>query len=358
MVINVIEKSFLLFLIAGFSLSTTAQQQTQERESKGYIAHDPVMIKNDSTFYLFVTGGGMAKSTDLENWTKLKPVPGKLEWVTESIIPGYRGGFWAPDIQFSNGEYYLYYSPSAFAKNTSAIGVMTNKTLDQDDPDYKWVDHGMIVQSIPGRDFWNAIDANVYFERKWGGETTGWLTFGSFWGGIKLVKLAPDMKSLAEPQEWYTVAKQKRTFGMPDTDPGDGTIEAPFIYSRHQYYYLFVSLDYCCRGLESNYNVVVGRSRDIRGPYFDKNGVPMYAGGGTYVAGPNNDYAGIGHCAVYDFDGKTYFIAHGYDKHDNGLSKLIVKEITWDRAEWPIVVFDNVETDDAKPDEVIETKEE
>jgi len=322
-------------------LFVSAQPNWQPDDSKGFTAHDPVVIKQDSTFYLFVTGGGVAKSTDLENWTRLNPVPSRLEWVTNDIIPGYRGGYWAPDIQFYNGKYYLYYSPSAFAKNTSAIGVMTNTTLDQDSPDYKWEDHGMIVQSIPGRDFWNAIDANVYFERGWGRRGgTGWLSFGSFWGGIKLVKLDSTMTALAEPQEWYTIAKQERTFGMPDTDPGDGTIEAPFIYHRQQYYYLFVSLDYCCRGLESTYNVVVGRSRDIRGPYFDKSGVPMYAGGGTYVAGPNEDYAGIGHCAVYDFDGKTWFVAHGYDKQDQGRSKLIVKEISWDRAEWPTVIFD------------------
>lgn len=329
----------LIVLLAALSYVGKAQNPATN-QSKGYIAHDPVMIKQDSTYYLFVTGGGMAKSYDLENWTTLEPVPSCLEWVTDSIIPSYRSGYWAPDIQYYDGTYYLYYSLSAFAKNTSAIGVMTNKTLDQEDPGYAWADHGMILQSIPGRDFWNAIDANVYFERSWGGKVTGWLSFGSFWGGIKLVKLAEDMKSLAEPQEWYTIAKQERTFGMPDTDPGDGTIEAPFIYRRHQYYYLFVSVGYCCRGLDSTYETVVGRSRDIRGPYFDKNGVPLYAGGGTYVAGPNEDYAGVGHCAVYDFDGKTYFVAHGYDKHDQGRSKLVVREISWDRAEWPTVKFD------------------
>jgi len=329
----------LTVLIAGVSdvSAQPAQPAKSRRVSRGYVAHDPVMIKQDSTYYLFVTGGGMAKSTDMQHWTNLKPVPSKLDWVTDDIIPGYRGGYWAPDIQYHNGTYYLYYSPSAFAKNTSAIGVMTNKTLNQDDPNYQWTDHGMIVQSIPGRDFWNAIDANVYIERGWGGQATGWLTFGSFWGGIKLVKLAPDLKSLATPQEWYTVAMQERTFGMPDTDPGDGTIEAPFLYHRYQYYYLFVSTDYCCRGLDSSYKVVVGRSRSVTGPYYDKDGLPMYAGGGTFVAGESTNYAGVGHCAVYDFNGKTYFVAHGYDKHDNGSSKLIVKEMTWDRTDWPSV---------------------
>lgn len=328
---------FVLLLCGTFSF---AQGSWKPDDSKGFTAHDPVIIKQDSTFYLFTTGGGIAKSIDLENWERLKPVPSQLDWVTEDIIPGYRGrGYWAPDIQYLDGTYYLYYSPSAFAKNTSAIGVMTNKTLDQNSKDYKWEDHGMILQSIPGRDFWNAIDANVYFDRKWGGEVTGWLSFGSFWGGLKLVKLDSTMKALAEPQEWYTIAKQERTFGMPDTDPGDGTIEAPFIYKRHQYYYLFISTDYCCRGLDSTYQTLVGRSRNIEGPYFDKEGVPLYAGGGTFVAGETEKYAGIGHCAVYDFDGQTYFVAHGYDNDDKGRSKLVIKEIEWDRAEWPMVKF-------------------
>ena len=328
---------FVLLLCSTFSF---AQGSWKPDDSKGFTAHDPVIIKQDSTFYLFTTGGGIAKSIDLENWERLKPVPSQLDWVTEDIIPGYRGrGYWAPDIQYLDGTYYLYYSPSAFAKNTSAIGVMTNKTLDQNSKDYKWEDHGMILQSIPGRDFWNAIDANVYFDRKWGGEVTGWLSFGSFWGGLKLVKLDSTMKALAEPQEWYTIAKQERTFGMPDTDPGDGTIEAPFIYKRHQYYYLFISTDYCCRGLDSTYQTLVGRSRNIEGPYFDKEGVPLYAGGGTFVVGETKKYAGIGHCAVYDFDGQTYFVAHGYDNDDKGRSKLVIKEIEWDRAEWPMVKF-------------------
>ncbi len=311
----------------------------QPDDSKGFVAHDPVMIMEGDTFYLFTTGGGMARSTDLDTWERLEPVPTNLEWVTKDIIPDYRGGYWAPDIQYLDGTYYLYYSPSAFAQNTSAIGVMTNKTLDQDSPDYEWVDHGMILQSIPGRDFWNAIDANVYFDRRWGGETTGWLSFGSFWGGLKLVKLDSTMTALAEPQEWYTIAKQERTFGMPDTDPGDGTVEAPFIYRRHQYYYLFISVGYCCRGLESTYEVLVGRSRDIRGPYFDKEGKPLYAGGGTFVAGETEDFAAIGHCAVYDFEGTTYFVAHGYDKDDRGRPKLVIRTIEWDRAEWPTVKF-------------------
>src|SRR5690606_35398972 len=209
----------LILALAFIIITAPAQAQRVPDDSKGLIVHDPVMIKQDSVYYLFMTHGGIATSTDLKGWSRIDPAPRKLEWVTNDIVPGYRGGFWAPDIQFHEGLYYLYYSPSAFGKNTSAIGVMTNKTLHQNSPDYQWQDHGMIVQSIPGRDNWNAIDANVVFEKDSIGNTVGWLSFGSFWGGLKLVKLAPDMITVAEPQEWHTIAKRENSTA----------IEAPYI---------------------------------------------------------------------------------------------------------------------------------
>ncbi len=109
----------------------------------------------------------------------------------------------------------MYYSVSAFAKNTSAIGVATNTTLNPKDPAYKWIDHGIVIQSQPNRDMWNAIDPNLVFDYS----NTPWLTFGSFWEGLKMVKLNPDLKSIANPQEWHTIAKRKRSFDLPDTNP-------------------------------------------------------------------------------------------------------------------------------------------
>ena len=319
---------FALILFLTTYLLSNAQRRMPD-DSKGLSAHDPVMIKQDSLYYLFMTHGGIARSSDMENWTRIEPAPRELKWVTDDIIPGYRGGFWAPDIQYYDGLYYLYYSPSTFGKNTSAIGVMTNKTLHQDSPDYQWEDHGMIVQSIPGRDFWNAIDANVIYVEEESGEKAGWLAFGSFWGGLKLVKLAADMKSLAEPQEWYTIAKRENS----------SAIEAPFIYQRNGYYYQFASIDYCCKGLESTYKTIVGRSKDVRGPYLGKDGTPMTEGGGDLIVGETDQYVAVGHCSVYDFDGKTFFVAHGYDKEDKGRSKLFIKEIQWDEEGWPSLKF-------------------
>jgi arabinan endo-1,5-alpha-L-arabinosidase len=235
-------------------------------------------------------------------------------------------------VQLVNGTYYCFYNVTSFAKNSSAIGVATNKTLDPASPDFKWVDHGMVVQSIPNRDMWNALDANLIMDR-----TQGYLVMGSFWGGIKMVKLAPDLLSVAKPEVWYSLASQPRTYGLDDTDPGDGTIEGAFIYKHIQYFYLFASLDYCCRGLNSDYNVVVGRSRSVEGPYVDREGKLMSRGGGTLVAKGDANWAGVGHNSAYTMDGKSIIVMHGYDKRDAGRSKLIIREMKWDRGDWPSI---------------------
>lgn len=298
--------------------------------------HDPVMIKQDNTYYLFCTGFGISvwSSADMKEWKKEKPVFEKApEWAVNAI-PGYRGHTWAPDISYHNGQYYLYYSVSAFGKNTSCIGVATNKTLNPSSPDFKWVDHGKVIQSMPGRDMWNAIDPNLAFDE----DHTPWLVFGSFWNGMKLVKLADDLQTIARPEEWHTVAARKRSFEMADTAAGDAAIEAPFIFKKENYYYLFVSFDYCCRGVNSTYKVVVGRSEKITGPYLDKEGVEMTKGGGSLlVQGDAKEWYGAGHNSVYTFEGKDYIIYHGYDAQDNGRSKLIIRELKWDAGGWPVL---------------------
>src|SRR5699024_8750474 len=146
---------------------------------------------------------------------------------------------------------------SAFGKNTSAIGLAINQTLDEHRSDYHWEDQGIIVRSIPGRDMWNAIDPQLIIDE----EGDPWLDFGSFWEGIKLVKLKSDLTGIAQPESWFTIASRKRTFGISDTLPGDAAIEAPYIFYYKGYYYLFVSYDYCCRGSNSNYKIMVGRSK-------------------------------------------------------------------------------------------------
>lgn len=297
------------------------------------MVHDPVVIKQKDTYYLYCTGKGISvlSSKDLKNW---QPEPSifkeKPHWV-DVVVPNFDNHIWAPDISFHNNTYYLYYSVSAFAKNTSAIGVATNTTLNPKDPAYKWIDHGIVIQSQPNRDMWNAIDPNLVFDDS----NTPWLTFGSFWEGLKMVKLNPDLKSIANPQEWHTIAKRKRSFDLPDTDPGDAALEAPFIFKKKGYYYLFLSWDLCCRGDKSTYKVVVGRSKNPTGPYIDKTGKSLNEGGGSLVVEGDENYFGVGHNSVYTFDNKDYIFYHGYEKKSNGAPKLIIKKLLWDTEDWP-----------------------
>jgi arabinan endo-1,5-alpha-L-arabinosidase len=297
--------------------------------------HDPVMIKQGGTYYLFSTGFGISNwaSKDLENWERLEPIFAEPPQWAVKAIPSFKGHIWAPDITFHNGKYYLYYSVSAFGKNTSCIGLVVNKTLDPTSPDYRWEDKGKVIESIPGRDLWNAIDPNLAFDEN----DTPWLSFGSFWDGLKLVKLNADLSSLAEPQEWYTISRRPRDFSIPETDAGDGAVEAPFIFKKNHYYYLFVSFDYCCRAEKSDYKIAVGRSEKITGPYLDKKGVRMDRNGGSIVLQGDKDWYGVGHNATYHFDGKDYLVFHGYDVKDKGRSKLRIEELQWDAEGWPFV---------------------
>ena len=317
--------AFLLFFQYGFA------QELRQKIS----VHDPVMAKQGDTYYLFCTGMGISvwSSKDLTNWKREKPVfSTPPQWAVDTI-PGFKGHIWAPDIYHNDGKYYLYYSVSAFGKNTSAIGVATNSTLDPSDSiNYKWVDHGRVIQSYPGKTNWNAIDPNIIEDKN----GTPYMSFGSFWDGLKLVKLNPDRISLAQsPEDLPTIASRKKTSSAVNPpavdnnakDAGGNAIEAPFIFKKGKYYYLFASIDYCCKGVNSTYKMIVGRSKKATGPFVDKEGNSLASAGGTLVLEGNKDWYGVGHNSVYNFDGTDYLIFHGYDAADNGRSKLRIEKL-------------------------------
>jgi arabinan endo-1,5-alpha-L-arabinosidase len=179
---------------------------------------------------------------------------------------------------------------------------------------------------------WNAIDPNLVVDDK----NIPWLAFGSFWNGIKLARLNMDMVSLARPEQWYTVASRPRNFLLPDSVAGDAAIEAPFIFRKDNFYYLFVSFDYCCRGEKSTYKMMVGRSEKVQGPYVDRDGVPLNTGGGSLVLEGDKNWNGVGHNAVVDFNGTDYLIFHAYDANDRGRSKLRVEKLSW-AGGWPVL---------------------
>jgi len=319
-------KNLITLLVLGVTILSWSQEAP--------VVHDPVVIKEGKTYHLFCTGNGISHfvSSDLQNWDQLQPVFAQKPTWTDSVVPEFKNHIWAPDVVFKNGQYYLYYSVSAFGKNTSAIGVATAKTLDLSNSDYGWTDQGIVVQSHPNRDMWNAIDPNIVFDEN----DTPWMAFGSFWDGLKMVKLDDSLLKIAEPQKWYTIARRERSFDLPDSDPGDAALEAPFIFKKDGYYYLFLSWDLCCRGADSTYKVVVGRSKSATGPYLDSDGKDLAQGGGTLVIQGNKNWYGVGHNSAYSFNGKDYFFSHAYDANDDGRPKLVTKEIEWMNG-WPTV---------------------
>lgn len=296
------------------------------------IVHDPVLAKENGVYYLFATGRGISvmQSTDLSSWRMMHPCLDRLpSWLT-SRFPEATIHLWAPDIYYHNGLWHLLYSSSAFGKNTSFIAHLTSPSLSNP----VWTDCGPLVQSVPNRDMWNAIDPNIVADT----DGTHWLVFGSFWDGIMLTRLSPDLMSLSEPQEWHRIVHRHRTESLPTDEPGDGAVEAPFIFHHGKYFYLFVSFDYCCRGKESTYKVVVGRSERLTGPYLDRDGVSLEQGGGSLVVqGDGVKWQAVGHSAAYTVDGRDIFLSHAYDV-ERGAPHLFLTDIQW-QDDWPVVTL-------------------
>jgi arabinan endo-1,5-alpha-L-arabinosidase len=288
--------------------------------------HDPTLIREGSTYYVFATNRFQQKllpifcSQDLKQWkfcgNVFEAVP---EWALKEI-PNARG-IWAPDISYVNGEYRLYYAVSTFGSNHSVIGLITNKTLDPNSPDYHWIDQGRILGSIKEDDF-NAIDPN-YVED---GSGNAWLAFGSFWGGIKMRRLDRKTGKLStQDTNLYSLASRR-----PLVPPA---IEAPSIIRHDGRYYLFVSFDLCCKGKESSYKIRVGRSEKITGPYNDRDGKLMTEGGGTLLMEGSKVWRGPGGQSVFSDTSGDLIAFHSYSA-ETGRPSLMISTIVWENG-WP-----------------------
>lgn len=277
--------------------------------------HDPVLIEEDGVWYEFQTGPRILgkTSTDLTNWDGTPSALGASNpaWVAERV-PG-ATDLWAPDISFFDSQYHLYYSASTFGSNTSCIGHATRPSLSTG----SWSDQGPVVCSQNSDDY-NAIDPNLIVDEA----GTPWLAFGSFWDGIKAVRLTEEGDRADE--DLHSLASR-----------GGGAIEAPFIVRRCNYYYLFVSFDSCCQGADSTYNIRVGRSENVLGPYVDQAGVGMLDGGGTLLVSGNDTWKGPGHNAVIFVGSDAYNVYHAYAA-GNGAATLRISELVWDTEGWPI----------------------
>jgi arabinan endo-1,5-alpha-L-arabinosidase len=319
-----------LSVLAGALVATTCRVSAQETDLR---THDPsTIIKRGSTYWVFGTGPGIPSfsSPDRVRWTFRGPVhAAPPAWVKDTVPKNTDGFFWAPDVRYVGQKYYLYYSVSSFGSNVSAIGLATSGTLEPG----SWEDQGIVIRSEAHNNF-NAIDPAIIQSP----DGRLWMSFGSFWSGIKMIELHPATgKRLRPDSPIYSLAAHPQE--------RNNAIEAPFIHYRNGYYYLFVNWDYCCRGAKSTYNIRVGRSRRITGPYLDKNGVDLLKGGGTLLLSSKHDdgsgapfdaKVGPGHAGILTENGVDRFSFHWeYDRNQEGRSVLEIRTVNWDRDGWP-----------------------
>ena len=333
----------IILLCAATVLASAARaQQPHAFTLQGDVpfTHDPSIAKDGKTFYVFATGkapdGGQFPvrcSEDLMQWRLCGHVFDQIPaWIHERS-PGTKE-LWAPDISFEHGEYRLYYAYSLFGKNTSGIALATNKTLDPKSPRYKWMDKGLVLESLATDDF-NAIDPN-YIEDAQG---HAWLAFGSFWSGIKMRALDANTGLLSSGnRKLYALATRAKPADAAPAPPGLPpdweAVEAPFVIHHGDFYYLFVSWDLCCRGTKSTYRTMVGRSHAVTGPYADKAGVPMSQGGGSPLLEAGARWLGPGgESVLQQKDGSDLLVFHAYDA-TTGRPSLQISTIAWD-DQWP-----------------------
>ncbi|MBN1507221.1 MAG: family 43 glycosylhydrolase [Sedimentisphaerales bacterium] len=312
-----------------WTLSAVPVQADYEVLSGDYATHDPVIMRQGDTYYVFCTGTRIPirASTDMHHWWSVGHMLAAIPSWVYTVVPKYTGSsVWAPDISYFDGQYHLYYSVSTFGSNVSAIGLATNTTLDPCDPEYEWVDSGGPVVRSRSSDNYNTIDPALFIDHR-DATVRYWLAFGSFWSGIKMTEVNPATGCpLSNPPVLSSLAWNK-------------SIEAPFLISRNGYYYLFVSFDTCCQGVRSTYNVRVGRATEVTGPYTDKDGVSMMASGGTRLTWNDERWKGPGHEAVFlDRDGRYWLVHHAYDAQRNGRSYLRIHELFWTPDDWPTLV--------------------
>lgn len=321
-----------LWLTAGMVfLAQTGWTQTESNATPGALAmlgnrnvrvHDPsAMIKCKDEYWIFYTGRGIPSyhSRDMVKWEHGPSVfTNAPAWTARAVPRNHWMYYWAPDIIHLGDRYLLYYAVSSFGRNDSAIGLATNPTLDPADPTYKWSDQGIVVQSVATNDF-NAIDPAASFDAR--GRL--WLAFGSFWSGIKMIQL--------DPQTGKRIAANSPIDSLAFND----TIEASYIFRHDDYYYLFVNWGLCCRGTNSTYEIRVGRSRQITGPYLDNDGADLMTGGGSSFLSTRGPFIGPGQSGIYSEYGADWFSCHFYDGDRNGLSLLAILPLGWNTNGWP-----------------------
>ena len=262
------------------------------------VIHDPsTVIFCEGRFYTYGTGGTSLVSDDGWTWRRGAPLP--------------RRGL-APDVIRVGDKYFLYIAANS-GPTKADVNLLTNKTLDPASPDYKW-EEGGVVASSDGVEDCNAIDPGVFLDPN---TKRLWLTYGSYFGYIRLVELDPKTGKRLNPQ----------------AKPSNIAInsEASIMIYHDGWYYLLVTHGSCCRGADSGYNIRAGRSKKVTGPFIDNMGVDMLQGGGKLFAGSQDRVIGPGHFGLFDLgDGVERFSLHyEADLDRGGASVLDIRPLLW-----------------------------
>jgi arabinan endo-1,5-alpha-L-arabinosidase len=280
--------------------------QAPALDGEPYI-HDPstVMIC-DGKFYTFGTGGGGLISDD--GWT----------WRSGAERPG--GGL-APDAIKIGDRYYVAYASKGgglSGGHAGAINTMWARTLDPESPDFGFYEDS-IVATTDGVEDCDAIDPAFFLD-----PTDGrlWLTYGTYFGFIRIVELDPETGKRVAGNQPVNVAID---------------MEATAMMYRDGWYYLLGTHGTCCDGANSTYNIRVGRSRNVLGPYVDNMGIELLRGGGKLVVGAGGRFVGPGHFGLLDLgDGVQKFSCHyEADLDRGGRSVLDIRPLLW-KDGWPV----------------------
>ena len=269
--------------------------------------HDPSTIAfSDGKYFAFGTGGGGLISED--GWT----------WHSGAQRPG--GGV-APDVIKIGDRYYMAYARGGGGMSgghASNVYVMWTKSLDPNSPDFKFNDE-TVVASSDGVEDCDAIDPAFLLD-----PTTGrlWLSYGTYFGYIRMVELDPKTGKRVAGNQAVNVAID---------------MEATDLLYRDGWYYLLGTHGTCCDGPNSTYNIRVGRSRNVLGPYVDHVGIPLLRGGGKLVVAASGHFVGPGHFGRLDLgDGVEKFSCHyEADLDRGGRSVLDIRPLLW-KDGWPV----------------------
>ena len=293
------KKHILLAGIAALlSLSATAQVGAP------YI-HDPATVTFcDGKYYTFGTGAGGLISAD--GWV----------WESGAVRPG--GGA-APDCIKIGDRYLVGYSSTGGGLGGGHAGrilTMWNKTLDPNSPDFAYSDPIEVAHSEMDEDC-DAIDIGFLMD------DSGRLfcTFGTYFGNIRMVELDPATGGRKEGARDYDVAID---------------CEASSMMYRDGWYYLLGTHGTCCDGANSTYNIIVGRSRNPFGPFYDNVGRDMLQGGGKMVVAAEERRFGAGHFGRIKVEPGVEKMSFHWeaDLDLSGRSTLAIRPIIW-KDGWP-----------------------